>query len=170
MNNILITGKPGIGKTTVIRKIIEKSGKRIGGFFTEEIREKGIRTGFLIKDLNGNQSMLSHCGIQSPCRVGKYGVNVEAIDSIGVSAVRSALENDEIKIIIIDEIAKMELFSKRFQSAVTDALNAPKSVLGTLQDKNIFFINNLRERKDVSIITITLQNRETIFNHILEII
>ena len=53
-----MTGKPGVGKTTVIKKIIEKYKKNIGGFYTEEIREKGHRVGFRIKKTAGEVGLI----------------------------------------------------------------------------------------------------------------
>ena len=169
-NNILLTGKPGIGKTTVIKKIIEKYKKNISGFYTEEIREKGNRVGFRIKNTDGEEGLLSHIDVKSRFKVGKYAVNTNDIDKIGVDSINRALHNDEIDIIVIDEIAKMELFSENFKNTVSSALNSSKIVVGVIQDKNIEFLNRIRERKDVKIICITYQNRDEIAEDIIKII
>jgi len=168
--NILLTGKPGVGKTTVIKKIIEKYKKNIGGFYTEEIREKGNRVGFRIKNTDGEEGLLSHIDIKSKFKVGKYSVNIRDIDRIGVDSINRALNNDEMDIIVIDEIAKMELFSENFKNVVLSSLNSSKIVVGVIQDKNIEFLNRIRERKDVKIISITYQNRDEIAEDIFKII
>ena len=168
--NILITGKPGIGKTTVIKKFIEKFRKSIGGFYTEEIREKEKRVGFRIKSSSGEEGLLSHIGIKSNCNVGKYGVNVNDIDKVGVKAISDALENCEVNFIVIDEIAKMELFSKNFENAVLSALNSSKITVGVIQDKNIDFLNRIRKRNDVKIIRITEENRDKVIEDICKLI
>jgi len=168
--NILLTGKPGVGKTTVIKKIIEKYKKNISGFYTEEIREKGNRVGFRIKNTDGEEGLLSHIDIKSKFKVGKYSVNIRDIDRIGVDSINRALNNDEMDIIVIDEIAKMELFSENFKNVVLSSLNSSKIVVGVIQDKNIEFLNRIRERKDVKIISITFQNRDEIAEDIFKII
>jgi len=168
--NILLTGKPGIGKTTVVKKIIEKYKENISGFYTQEIREKGNRVGFRIKNTDGEEGLLSRIDIKSKFKVGKYSVNIPDIDRIGVDSIIHALHNDEIDIIVIDEIAKMELFSENFKNAVLYALDSSKTVVGVIQDKNIGFLNRIRERKDVKIICITYQNRDEIAEDIIKII
>jgi len=104
----VISGKGGVGKTTVVKKVANQLLDRAGGFYTEEIREKGIRKGFLMRTLWGESSILAHVNIKGPFRVGRYGVNVDAFERIVVSCLETALKGD--KIIIIDEIGKMELF------------------------------------------------------------
>ncbi|MFC1562896.1 NTPase [candidate division KSB1 bacterium] len=168
--NILLTGKPGIGKTTVIKRVIEKYKNSIGGFFSEEIREKGIRSGFRIKNINGEEGLLSHVGINSRFRIGKYSVNVDDIDRIGVNSIDCALNNDNVNIIIIDEIAKMELFSKNFKNAVLRALDSKKIVIAVIQDKDIKFLNRIKERNDVKLICIDYSNRNKVAEDIFKII
>ena len=165
-NNILLTGKPGIGKTTIIKKIVEKYKEHSAGFYTEEIKEKGGRVGFKIKNITGDEGILSHINIKSNCNVGKYGVNINVIDSVGVSAVENGLECNQTELIIIDEIAKMELFSRNFREIVISTLNSSKIVIATIQEKNIPFLNKIKERADVEIFRITIQNRDNILENI----
>jgi len=75
--NILITGLPGTGKTTLLRKIAEELKPfHPVGFFTSEIREANTRKGFELRSLNGKKGLLAHVDITSPYRVGKYKVDV----------------------------------------------------------------------------------------------
>jgi nucleoside-triphosphatase len=37
---IILTGEPGIGKTTIIKKLLQRLGNRVIGFWTEEVRDK----------------------------------------------------------------------------------------------------------------------------------
>jgi len=111
---ILLTGGPGIGKTTIIKKWISEIYKEAGGFYTEEIREKGKRIGFKIKTINGKEGILSKIG-SGKHNVGKYTVNIDIFEEIGVKALEDALKNKEVKYIVIDEIGKMELFSEKFK-------------------------------------------------------
>lgn len=168
--NILITGKPGVGKTTVIKNFIEKFRKSVGGFYTEEIRETGKRVGFRIKNIDGREGLLSHIDVKSNYNVGKYGVNINDIDEIGVKAISEALGNNKLDFVIIDEIAKMELFSRNFRNIVLSALDSDKIVVGVIQDKNIDFLNRIRKRNDVKIIQITEENRDKIVGDICKLV
>jgi len=105
-DNILLQGYPGVGKTTVVKKIVA-GVESAGGFYTEEIREGSTRRGFKIITLEGNQGILAYEGRPSPYRVGKYGVNIEVLESVGVESISDSLEDMGKRLIIIDEIGKI---------------------------------------------------------------
>lgn len=155
--NILLTGKPGIGKTTVIRKVMDKLTCSVGGFYTQEIREHGTRVGFKIASLNGKEGILAHVNYRGKYRVSKYGVNLTDLENIGVRALEDALEHCEL--IIMDEIGRMETFSGLFTTAVIKCLDADKPVLGTIQKRSSPFLDSIRTRKDVDIIEVDTTNR-----------
>ncbi len=166
--NILLTGKPGIGKSTAIQRIIDLLGKnKAGGFWTREIRDKGRRVGFLIQTLNGLSEVLAHVELDTGPRVGKYTVSVEAIKRIAIPAMQQARESD--KIIIIDEIASMELKSPQFAPEVRRCLNTGR-VLGTLQQKTGKFHDEVRNRPDTILLNMTVENRDAIPAHVLNLL
>lgn len=79
-NILFLTGRPGIGKTTVRRRIAAfLTGWRLAGFYTQEIRETGQRQEFRVVTFEGVQKIMAHSRIHSPCRVGKYGVDASVI-------------------------------------------------------------------------------------------
>ena len=79
---LLITGRPGIGKTTVIRRVADAiSGKQICGFYTEEIRKGGERRGFRLVSLDGDERVIAHLDFAKRHRVGRYGVDIAAINA-----------------------------------------------------------------------------------------
>lgn len=166
--NVLITGSPGIGKTTVIKNILPLLNVKAGGFFTEEIRVKGGREGFAVETLDGQKGILAHVNFKSPFKVGKYGVDVQSFEKVAIPTIESAIKDKEL--IVIDEIGKMELFSERFKEAVIKALNSDKPVLGVIKKGSDGFINAIKARSDVKIFTVTYGNRNTIPAEIARII
>ena len=165
MNKILITGKPGVGKTTLVLKIAEKlSGKKIGGFYTEEIRVSGDRVGFGIKTFDGKEGILSHVKIKSDPKVGKYGVDIGSFERFGVKAVEDALTDADI--MIIDEIGKMELFSCRFKDAVMRCFDSDKPVIATIMQRPNEFADSIKNRPDVEIFEVTYENRGGLVDNI----
>jgi nucleoside-triphosphatase len=160
----LLTGSPGSGKTTVIRKALARTASNAAGFYTEELRTGGIRQGFSLTTLDGTTTTLAHVSISSPYRVGKYGVDIASLDSIGVTALLEAIDRSEV--IVIDEIGKMELFSPRFREAVLKAIDSGKRVLGTIMLNAHPFADRVKSHPGVSIKHINRENREQVLDEV----
>ena len=163
---ILLTGKPGVGKTTVVMKVVEGFSGRAGGFYTEEIRTGNTRQGFQIRTLDGRNGILAHVNHSGPFRVGKYGVDVEAFDEIALPSLERALEEDEL--VIIDEIGKMELFSRRFRKVIERVLASDKKVLGVIHQRIDPYTQRIRHWPTVEIWTVTETNRDSLPSVILK--
>ncbi len=168
IENIFITGRPGCGKTTLIMEIIKELNLSIGGFYTAEIRGRGERKGFKIIDLEGEEGILANTELESPYKVGKYKVNLKDLEEIGVKSVLDAINKN--KIVIIDEIGKMELFSERFKKAVKEAINSKNKVLGTIKLAKDPFIEKIKNRKDTKIFYLTEGHFEQIKTEIIKIL
>lgn len=164
--NLLITGLPGVGKTTLIRRLAEKLGlEKVAGFYTEEIRERGGRKGFALTGFDGSRGRLSHVDIDSPVRVGKYGVDLAGFENF---LDKIDLADPEAQYIIIDEIGKMECYSRKFTELVTSILDSEKLLIATIARQGGGFMARVKNRSDISIIEITTGNREHILNDILK--
>lgn len=155
--NILYTGLPGCGKSTIIEKIVHRIDRPSTGFFTREIRDRGRRVGFSIATLDGKHGVLAHIDIRSRTRVGRYGVNLRDIDAIAVPAM--VPENDRT-VVVVDEIGKMECFSALFRQILIDVLDAPNSVVGSIALKGDVFIEAVKKRPDMLLITVSEKNRD----------
>ncbi len=157
--NILITGLPGSGKTTLIRKLADElRDLDPAGFFTEEIREHGERKGFRLTSLDGKESgVLAHVDIKGPHRVGKYGVDPGGFDTFLVK-LRQA---DSVpRLIIVDEIGRMECLSEKFRVLIVSLLDAPAPLVATIALKAGGFIAEVKLRPDVLVIELTDENRD----------
>ena len=165
---ILLAGRPGVGKTTVIKRVVDRLGGEAGGFYTEEIRQGGRRLGFKIITLEGEEGVLAHVDIKGAPRVSKYGVNVKDLEEVGVAALRRAIE--EQRYVVIDEIGKMELYSQEFRRAVVEALESEKVVLGTVMGGPHPWVDTLKARPQVTVLTVTQGNREGMARRILDML
>ncbi len=159
-HTLLFTGQPGAGKTTLVKKLAQSLGSQAGGFYTQELRGQGGRQGFELVTLAGKQALLAHTKIRGPHRVGRYGVDIAAIDRVGVAAIRQAL--DQRQIVVIDEIGKMELFSSAFQGIVLKAMSSPCLVVATVMSRPHAWINALKAMPQVVLWQVTSANREAL--------
>jgi nucleoside-triphosphatase len=164
--NLLVTGLPGVGKTTLIKKLSEalKNFHPVG-FYTEEIREGGKRKGFELISLEGKRGLLSHKEIRSSYKVGQYNVDIKSFEEFLDSI---SFFNPLTHLIIIDEIGKMECFSDQFKKLLKEILNSEKWVIATVAFKGSGLITEVRERKDVQLFEITKKNRDFLFSEILK--
>lgn len=161
----LLTGRPGTGKTSLIRRAAAEFKGKIGGFYTEEIRSTGTRLGFRLVTLDGQEAVLAHTDFNKRFRVGKYGVDVITLNKVGVPALRGATAQYDL--IVIDEIGKMELLSPEFREAVREIIGGGKRVLGTVMFQSDPFADTIKRHPNVNLITLTRNNYQQIHDELL---
>jgi nucleoside-triphosphatase len=158
-----LTGYPGVGKTTVLTKIVDELKRRsfrVGGMISSEVREDGARVGFKIIDLsNGTEGWLASVRQCSGPQIGKYRVCLEDLESVGSKAISSAVADADV--VVIDEVGPMELLSVAFRDAIMKALDSEKPVLGTIHHRVTQpLVVAIKKRIDVKIIEVTTSNRD----------
>ena len=175
MNNIKIgiTGLPCSGKTQTLIKVIEmleESGMKVGGMITEPVIEKDRRTGFYVLDWRTKKrGVLASADIQSKFMFGKFGIDLEVLESIGVNALVEACRESDV--IVIDEVGKIEVESDKFVKAVKDALEVEKPILLTLHKKSRNpLLQDIRRRDDVRILEVTPVNRNLLPYKIMKLV
>lgn len=165
----LLTGEPGIGKTTVLRKIVGSIGiGRCGGFYTQEIRSQGIRTGFQVVTLDGQSGTIADVSYASRMRVGKYGVDINVLEAIGITAIYEAIEHKEL--VIVDEIGPMQLYSSKFKQAVIDAVRSTRPLLGTIVSRPWPWADELKLCPSIETHHITASNRDSVVDKLVSIL
>lgn len=156
---VLITGRPGCGKTTLVRDVIEALQAPASGFYTRETRgAKGRRTGFELVTLDGRVATLADTSSSGPHRVGRYCVHIGALDRVGVPAIDEAVASG--RMVVVDEIGRMELLSMAFQRAVVDAIRRHRLLFGTIMLAAHPFADELKQQADVLLFELTDANRD----------
>jgi nucleoside-triphosphatase len=164
---VLLTGRPGCGKTTLIKRLVNELALPAGGFYTEEIRQHGRRVGFKIVTLDGEEAVLAHVDFDTKQRVGKYGLDLHALESIGNEAICTAVQARQL--LVIDEIGPMEIRSRIFCDVVNEALDSPdvSGILGTITARSFPFTNAIKKRPNVTLIEVRQKNREQLVSELL---
>ena len=168
-SKILLTGPPGCGKTTLIKKFVDNISLPVCGFFTQEIKEKGRRVGFEVESFgdNSRKAILAHIEVQSRYHVGRYNVDIDAFEKLIVPELENTIIGN--KIIIIDEIGKMELFSERFKDILIDIFGSDRSLLASIMLKPQPFCDKLKNRLDSTILAISPSNRNAVLDELVNI-
>ncbi len=164
---LLLTGNPGIGKTTVLTRVADSLaayGFGVGGMISREARQNGVRIGFEILDLiSRKRGWLAHVNQESGPQIGKYHVNLQDLEEIGSRSITNAVMDCDV--IAIDEIGPMELFSNEFRKAVDAALSSRKLVIAVVHWKATDrLVVNVKTREDTELFALTQDNREELIN------
>jgi nucleoside-triphosphatase len=162
---LLLTGVPGSGKSTAIRRLAELLGKQPGGFYTAEMRKAGERRGFRLVAFDGRKALIAHVDFPKTHRVGKYGVDVAAMDEASDKALAPRRGLD---IYLVDEIGKMECLSERFVARMRGLLDSGRTLIATVALRGEGFIAETKQREDCELWTLTRANRDAMPQRVLE--
>ena len=166
---ILLTGRPGCGKTTAITQIVAVlNPKKAAGFYTQEIRQNSVRKGFRWKRLDGADGILAHTDIKGPFRVGKYGVDVAGFEKSIVSILDTGQTDSEL--FVIDEIGKMECLSEKFVSLVRRLFDSDCSVLATVAQRGSGLISEVKNYPGTRLFNLTQTGHDKTIADILQIL
>jgi nucleoside-triphosphatase len=166
--NILITGTPGCGKTTLFRHLVEALRHlEPVGFYTQEIRESGVRKGFNLNGLDGSLGLLAHVDLSGDFRVGRYGVDVAGFENFFS---RLPFSVPGSKLVMIDEIGKMECFSEEFKTAIFEILDSERIFVATVALKGSGLIAEIKKRTDIRLFEATRKNQGIIMAQIVNLV
>jgi nucleoside-triphosphatase len=162
---LLLEGRPGIGKTTVARRLLallRDAGIPTGGFVTDEIRRGGHREGFAVQTVAGQRGVLAHVELPGPPRVGRYGVDLPAFERVALPAMAAPQPVGVVVVVVVDELGRMELASAAFRDAMSDLLDREVAVVATVHVHRHPFTDALKRRPDLRVIRVTERSRDAL--------
>lgn len=163
----LLTGPPRVGKTSIIKRLIERVGReRCGGFYTEEVRDEGERVGFQLVTLDGKCGMLAQAGMKNVPQVKRYGVDLSFLETVGVPALYEAIITKDV--VVLDEIGLMQVSSELFKHAVLAALASPRLLIGTIPLESHPWLDMLKQQQTIRLLYATFDNQEEIIKALLD--
>ena len=161
MQHLLIVGRPGSGKTFLMKRLVRSLRPHpIDGFLTEECREEGQRVGYWLSPLDGRQVLLAHRRLEGGVRRGLYKVNPSVLDDVAVPVVRRGMARSTV--LFLDELGRMELCSPVFEQAVREAFDGGASIVATAGLVPLPFVSALKRRRDVELIPLSSANRAVV--------
>lgn len=163
MKNLFLTGKKGIGKSTLLKKVLSKLDISIGGFTTERVFE-GYYRNYIAKAYDtGEEYKIIEVDSRDDSKVWFPEVFEEKL----IPLLDRSLDKD---LIVLDELGCSENNIHRFTSKIFELLDCPKIVLGVLKEDDCDFINSIKKRPDVKVIRVTEENRDNLVDEILDIL
>jgi len=162
MKNIFLTGDKGIGKSTLLFKIVNKIDCSIGGFYEKKIVYRDEIKFDMVSLYDGRCNNI----------IGKINkhklpeIYKDIFETVGVEILTNSLNYRDC--IVMDEIGFFEIQAENFKNKVFEILDSSKLVIGVLKKCNNEFLNTIKNRKDVVIFDVTLSNRDYIFDEIID--
>lgn len=155
---ILLIGRPGVGKTTLVTRICEELSVPASGFYTTEIREGPRRLGFQIRTLDGREGLLAHRELPTGPSVGRYRVAVDEIRRLALPTIQRALTGTGV--VVLDEVGPMELTVPELREIALTLLSGAGPFLVTIQERSLGLLDRVPPRERPSPIRVTTANRE----------
>ncbi len=170
---VVITGEPGVGKTTLVKRVVERIGDKSIGFWTEEVRNRKTkrREGFKVVTTEGKEEIFAHKRFTSKHLVGSYGVNLQKFEGVVIPLLEKA-KRDRKKILVVDEVGKMELFSRRFREIIGDLVRDPaRDMVITIPIRDVHpLVREIRRLPDAVVVELKKSNREGMEEEILKLL
>ncbi len=167
MPRILLTGAPRTGKTTLVTRIarqLQLGGVVVSGLTTRELREHSERVGFEVEAIGGDRAVIAHVDITGGPRVGRYGVDVPALERIALPVLEQVRRAGGVA--VIDELGQMELYSSAFVDAVQLLFSRDVPVVATVHARAHPVTDVLKQRADVEMLTVTRDAHDELLSYV----
>jgi nucleoside-triphosphatase len=157
----LLEAPPGAGKTTVVRRLVthlKTADVPVGGFTTWELRAHGQRRGFVAEEIDGPNALIAHVDWTHGVTVGRYHVDVQALERIALPALEHAQRQGGV--VVVDELGRMALASTSCVAAVHALLDQDVALVATVHAAAHPITNALKQRRDIELLHVTQENRD----------
>ncbi|MEA4914732.1 MAG: nucleoside-triphosphatase [Christensenella sp.] len=162
--HILICGEVGVGKSTLIQRLLAQSTRPLYGFITKKLDpdEDGFHP-IYIHPAGGRERRFNEENLIGTCDRRIHNINLDVFNTLGVDYLQAKPGG----IILMDELGFMEAKAEAFTRAVMEALNGDIPVIAAVKARfDIPFLNEVRAHKKAKLYMIMPQNREQLFEEL----
>ena len=167
-NHILICGEVGVGKSTLIQRLLAQSTRPLYGFITKKLDpdENGFHP-IYIHPAGSGERVYEEKNLVGTCDRRIHNINLDAFNTLGVSYLHAKPGG----IILMDELGFMEAKAEAFTRAVIAALDGDVPVIAAVKARfEVPFLNEVRAHSKGHLYRITQENRDQVYEELLPII
>lgn len=162
----LIIGGQGVGKSTLIRRVVSELGVPVWGFETKkENPTVDGSQGCPVYIYEAGRYVRSEKNLVGYCDQKVFGINKDAFDRF---AKKLQLPVPDGHIIVMDELGIMETVSNDFCDAVLSLLNGDIPIIAAVKNKDRPYLEAVRNHSNSRCFYLTEENRETVYQQVLE--
>lgn len=164
--NILITGKVGVGKTTLVKRLLQYISVPWCGYFTERIKDGGKTLGHKMVTSDGRSKVFADRRWEELPQFGQMGVRREVFEQLGVDILRQARQSAEL--IVMDELGFMEANTENFHHEVFLCFDCALPVVAVIKEAAAHHWSSLLSRQHAKVFDVSLHNRHLLLPELLE--
>lgn len=161
IQHLLITGDIGVGKSTLVQRLLSHCSQKRQGFYTNRIQRSvdGLYHVY-IHDASAPVRNFENTNCIGMCnQAGVMKVYPQVFESVGHQLLD--LTNDAV--VIMDELGFMETQAEGFCKSVLEVLDGNIPVLAVVKNKQTSFLDAVRTHKNTNLFHVTPENREKLY-------
>ena len=157
--HLFLTGDKQVGKSTLLRRLIEARKLDCAGFETRAFFLNGERRGFTLHGRIEMPPYQNDCICCARIEEKRAVPVLPVFEENGVLILKRSLASPA-PFLLMDELGRLEREASGFIVQIEACLDADKRVLGVLQKCNSAHVARIAQRADVTVLTVTPENRD----------
>ena len=162
----MIVGGQGVGKSTLIRRVLEQLDVSLCGYRTrkeDDLADPELGSPIYLYEVGApmkqtRENQVGYCKDQKPL------VYPEVFD--GFAPKLQEMKQTDKELILMDELGTMEARGKEFCPAVLELLDETTPILAAVKDKYHPFLEEIRNHPHCQCFTITRENRDQLVEEV----